>query len=72
MNKTSFRQYYEEFCEVLGHPLWMIPMMLIGLLLMIETLHLSYHRNDMKDAHGFCMQKEFVKDLVRYKEKNMY
>ena len=25
-----------------------------------------------QDAHGFCMQKEFVKDLVQYKEENMY
>ena len=24
------------------------------------------------DAHGFCMQKEFVKELVEYKEENMY
>jgi len=70
--KTPFRQYYEEFCEVFGHPLWMMPMMLIGLLLMIELLHTNYHMDAEKDAHGFCMQKEFVKDLVRYKEENMY
>ena len=39
---------------------------------MIEVLHTNYHRDADKDAHGFCMQKEFVKDLVRYKEENMY
>ena len=70
--KTPFRQYYEEFCEVLGHPLWMMPMMLMGLLLMIEVLHTNYHMDAEKDAHGFCMQRKFVKDLVRYKEENMY
>ena len=25
-----------------------------------------------KDAHGFCGQKEWVKDLVRFKENNAY
>ena len=39
---------------------------------MVETMHTSYHMNEMQDAHGYCMQKEFVKDLVQYKEENMY
>ena len=39
---------------------------------MIELLHTNYHMDAEKDAHGFWMQKEFVKDLVRYKEENMY
>ena len=47
-------------------------MMCIGLFLMIEVLHTNYHMDAEKDAHGFCMQKEFVKDLVQYKEENMY
>ena len=70
--KTPFRQYYEEFCEVLGHPLWMMPMMLIGLLLMIELLHTNYHMDAEKDAHGYCGQKEFVKKLQRFYENNAY
>ena len=47
-------------------------MMCIGMFLMIEVMHTNYHMSADKDAHGFCMQKEFVKDLVRYKEENMY
>ena len=68
----KFEDYYKEFCEVFGHPLWMLPMFSIGIFLMIEVMHINYHRHMNKDAHGFCMQKEFVKDLVRYKEENMY
>ena len=68
----KFEDYYKDFCNTLGHPLWMLPMMCIGFFLMIEVMHTHYHMQADKDAHGFCMQKEFVKDLVRYKEENMY
>ena len=68
----KFEDYYKEFCEVLGHPLWMMPMMLIGLLLMIEILHINYHGDAEKDAHGYCGNKEFVKELQRFYENNAY
>ena len=38
----------------------------------VEVMHTKYHMDADADAHGFCMQKEFVKDLVQYKEENMY
>ena len=68
----KFEDYYKDFCDTLGHPLWMLPMMCIGMFLMIEVMHTNYHMSADKDAHGFFLQKEFVKDLVRYKEENMY
>ena len=68
----KFEDYYKDFCDTLGHPLWMLPVMMIGMFLMIEVMHTHYHMQADKDAHGFCMQKEFVKDLVQYKEENMY
>ena len=68
----KFEDYYREFCEGFGHPLWMMPMMLIGIFFMIEVMHTKYHMDADADAHGFCGQKEWVKDLVRYKEENMY
>ena len=68
----KFEDYYKDFCDTIGHPLWMLPVMMIGMFLMIEVMHTNYHMSADKDAHGFCMQKEFVKDLVRYKEENMY
>ena len=61
----KFEDYYKEFCEVFGHPLWMLPMFGICFFVFIETMHLSYHMNDMKDAHGYCGNKEWVKDLRR-------
>ena len=70
--KTPFRKYYEEFCAVFGHPLWMIPMMMIGIFFMIEVLHTKYHVDAEKDAHGFCGQKEFVQKLERFYEENAY
>ena len=70
--KTPFRQYYEEFCEVFGHPLWMLPMFGIVFFIFVETLHTSYHMNEMKDAHGYCSQKEFVKELQMFYENNAY
>ena len=70
--KTPFRQYYEEFCEVFGHPLWMLPMFMITFFVMIETLHMRYHIDPMGDAHGYCSQKEFVKELKMFYENNAY
>jgi len=68
----KFEDYYREFCEVLGHPLWIMPMMMVGIAVFIETSHLSYHYNDMGDANSYCSQKEWVKDLKRFKENNAY
>ena len=70
--KTPFRKYYEEFCEVFGHPLWMLPMMCIVFFVGIETLHTSYNNIDMGDALGYCGQKEFVKELKRFYDNNAY
>ena len=68
----KFEDYYREFCEVFGHPLWVLPMFCIGFFLMVEVMHTKYHMDAEKDAHGFCGQKEWVKDLVRFKENNAY
>ena len=68
----KFEDYYKDFCDTLGHPLWMLPMMCIGLFLMIEVLHTNYHMQADKDAHGFCGQQEFVKELKQFYENNAY
>ena len=68
----KFEDYYKEFCEVFGHPLWMLPMMGIGFFLMIEVMHTHYHMQADKDAHGFCGQQEFVKELKQFYENNAY
>ena len=60
----KFEDYYKEFCEVFGHPLWHMPMMLIGLFLMIEVMHINEHYNmETGDAQGYCGQKQWVKKL---------
>ena len=68
----KFEDYYKDFCNTLGHPLWILPMMMIGLFLMIEVMHTNYHMDAEKDAHGFCGQKEFVKELKMFYENNAY
>ena len=60
----KFEDYYKEFCEVFGHPLWMMPMFFISFFLMIEVMHLNYHADGERDAHGFCGQQEWVKELI--------
>ena len=50
--------------EVLGHPLWMLPVMLLAILVMIEGLHTSAHLHQEIDVHGICKQnKEFIESL---------
>ena len=68
----KFEDYYKDFCEVFGHPLWMMPMMLIGIFFFIEVIHTNEHMNVMGDAHGYCGQQEFVKELKRFYENNAY
>ncbi len=47
--------------EVLGHPLWMMPVMLIGMFDFIEGLHTAAHWHQEIDVHGVCRQnKEYI------------
>ena len=47
--------------EVIGHPLWMMPVMLLSILVMIEGLHTSAHLHQEIDVHGVCRQnKEYI------------
>ena len=44
--------------EILGHPLWMMPVMLIGIFAFIEGLHTTAHWHMEMDVHGYCMQNQ--------------
>ena len=47
--------------EVMGHPLWMLPVMMLSVLLLIEGLHTSAHLHQEMDVHGICRQnKEYI------------
>ena len=47
--------------EVIGHPLWMLPMMILLLVVFIETLHTMAHLHQEIDVHGICRQnKEYI------------
>ena len=51
----------EKAGEVIGHPLWMLPVMLVGMLALIEGLHTSAHLHQNMDVHGICRQnKEYI------------
>ena len=51
----------ETVGEVIGHPLWLLPVMLIGILALIEGLHTSAHLHQQMDVHGICRQnKEYI------------
>jgi len=50
--------------DVLGHPLWMLPVMLLAMLVMIEGLHTSAHLHKEIDVHGTCRQnREYIQSL---------
>ena len=51
----------ETVGEVIGHPLWMLPMMILLLVVFIETLHTMAHLHQEIDVHGICRQnKEYI------------
>ena len=45
MKKTS---------EILGHPLWMMPVMILTLVAMIEGMHTAAHLRMKIDANAYC------------------
>lgn len=50
--------------DVAGHPLWMLPVMMLSVLLLIEGLHTMAHLHQEIDVHGICRQnKEFIQSL---------
>ena len=50
--------------DIVGHPLWMLPVMLLALVVLIEGLHTSAHLHQELDVHGICKQnKEFIESL---------
>ena len=47
--------------EVVGHPLWMLPMLLVCIFDMIEGLHTTAHLRGEIDVHGICRNnKEYI------------
>ena len=54
----------ETIGEVVGHPLWMLPVMILSLLAMIEGLHTTAHWHMNMDVHGYCMRnKEHIERM---------
>ena len=53
--------------EVLGHPLWMLPVMLGCLFGMIEGLHTTAHLRGEIDVHGLCRNN---KEYIEMKEQD--
>ena len=44
----------ETIGEVVGHPLWILPMMLGCMFVMIEGLHTTAHLRGQIDANAYC------------------
>ncbi len=50
--------------EVVSHPLWMMPMMLIIIFAGIQGIHTTAHWFMEMDVHGYCMQnKEYLEKM---------
>ncbi len=59
----------ETIGEVVGHPLWMFPMMLLCMFVFIEGLHTTAHLHKEIDVHGICRQnKEYIEMIENESE----
>ena len=56
----------ETIGEVVGHPLWMMPVMEGSILLMIEALHTMAHLRMNMDVHGYCLLNKEHIERVEY------
>ena len=57
----------ETLGEVVGHPLWMLPMMLVCIFVMIEGIHTTAHLRGEIDVHGLCRNN---KEYIEMKEQD--
>ena len=53
--------------EILGHPLWMMPVLLLTMLAFIEGLHTTAHWHQEIDVHGTCRQNQ---EYIEMKEES--
>ena len=44
--------------EVMMHPLWIMPVMMVGMFAFIEGVHTMAHLKMNLDVHGYCMQNK--------------
>jgi len=44
--------------QIIMHPLWMIPVFIVGILAFIEGVHTMAHLRMNLDVHGYCMQNK--------------
>ena len=50
--------------EIVGHPLWMLPMMLVIIFGGIQAIHTTAHWHMEIDTHGYCYQnKEYLEKI---------
>jgi len=56
--------------EVAGHPLWIMPVMMLGVLVMIEGLHTMAHLHQEIDVHGICRQNKEYIEMKEQEEDN--
>lgn len=48
----------------MGHPLWMLPVMILGILALIEGVHTTAHWHQQIDVHGTCTRnKEYIQRI---------
>ena len=57
----------ETLGEVVGHPLWRLPMMRVCSFVMIEGLHTTAHLRGEIDVHGLCRNN---KEYIEMKEQD--
>ena len=60
----------ETIGEVIGHPLWMLPTMLMCLFVMIEGLHTTAHLRGQIDVHGLCRNNTEYLEKMKYESED--
>ena len=44
--------------DILMHPLWIMPVLMVGIFVFIEGVHTMAHLRMNLDVHGYCMQNK--------------
>ena len=53
--------------EIITHPLWIMPVFLLGIFVFIEGLHTAAHMHGEMDVHGICRQNQ---EYIEMKEES--
>jgi len=65
--KNECNPKWKQWCiACCSSQLWLLPAALLGILIVIESIHLDAHRKMEVDVHGYCRQNAEHQESLKF------